>query len=163
MSVKYLLCHNVPDHHIKLVNPLSKRFVGEDSSIAYDDAGLTVHPLTQKSTALWCGITVLQSNTPLAWHRQTNAIQRAFPVYIQANNSYSVTFRHVMPTGLLVASLTSVLLKTWGKSLRHSDQGVELPGATVSSSRPSKQRLSKVYCTTANFVGFKQTITFIES
>lgn len=44
------LCHHVPDHHIKLINPLAQRLVGEDSSVPNDDARLAVHTVTQKRT-----------------------------------------------------------------------------------------------------------------
>lgn len=40
--------YNVPDHHIKLINPLAQRAVGEDSSVPHDDARLTAHTATHK-------------------------------------------------------------------------------------------------------------------
>lgn len=41
-------CCNTPDHHIKLVNSLPQRLVGEDSSVPYDDAGFTAQTVQQK-------------------------------------------------------------------------------------------------------------------
>ena len=54
-------CHNIPDHHIKLINPLSQRLVGEDSSIPYDDACLTAHTVKQTkcNIMMWYYITLV--------------------------------------------------------------------------------------------------------
>lgn len=56
-----LVCQNIPDHYINLINLLSKRLVGQDSSIPYDDAGLTVQTVTQERY----NITMWYMSTPV--------------------------------------------------------------------------------------------------